>query len=70
MVPLLSSCMTNGHETNKVDKAIAQLPKVIDTSCRWSKYILVSKKDVLTDSTARQILAHNETLERLCRLPH
>lgn len=40
--------------------------KVIDTGCSWTGLILISKKDVLSDGTARQILAHNETWEANC----
>jgi hypothetical protein len=32
---------------------------VVDTGCNWTKAILPSTKDVLTDGTADQILAHN-----------
>lgn len=37
----------------------------IDVCGPW-RPILVSRQDQLTDQTARQILAHNETGERLC----
>ncbi|WP_245641414.1 hypothetical protein [Paraburkholderia bannensis] len=33
--------------------------RVIDSGCDWTKPILVSKTDILSDDTARQILAHN-----------
>lgn len=53
LVPLLSSCATNG--------------RVIEgNACAWARPILVSRQDVLTDPTARQILVHNETGRRLC----
>lgn len=54
LVLLLSSCATNG--------------RVIETAsgCAWARPILVSKADVLTDQTARQILAHNEAGRVLC----
>ena len=32
-------------------------------NCAWVEPILVSKEDVFTDSTAKQILIHNETWE-------
>jgi len=35
-------------------------------ACGPWRPILVSRGDVLTDGTARQILAHNETGRRLC----
>lgn len=53
LMTCVSGCSVNGH--------------VIDTSCAWAKPIILSKRDILTDNTARQILAHNETWERLCR---
>ena len=33
----------------------------------WVKPIYISKDDVLTEGTAKQILIHNETLENLDR---
>lgn len=36
------------------------------TDCAWAQIITVSKDDVLTDQTAREILAHNEKVEVLC----
>jgi len=36
------------------------------TSCGWVTIITVSRADVLTDETARQILAHNEKVEAIC----
>lgn len=36
------------------------------TECDWASPIRPSQSDVLTTATARQILAHNETGERLC----
>lgn len=36
------------------------------TSCGWVKVITVSRSDVLTDETARQILGHNEKVEAIC----
>jgi hypothetical protein len=35
--------------------------------CSWVKIITVSKADVLTDQTAREILAHNEKVETICQ---
>ena len=34
--------------------------------CAWVKIITVSKADVLTDQTAREILTHNESVEAIC----
>lgn len=35
-------------------------------SCDWAEPIRPSVEDVLSDETARQILTHNVTGERLC----
>jgi hypothetical protein len=40
--------------------------RVIDTACDWTKPIFVSKTDVISDETARQILAHNIAGEKNC----
>lgn len=58
MVLLLSACGINGPVLTE--------SKVVDTSCSWAKVILVSKKDSLTDGTARQVLAHNELVQKNC----
>lgn len=52
---LLANCATSGKEI-----------EVTDTSCQWVAPIYISKNDVLTDGTARQILAHNKTWETFC----
>jgi hypothetical protein len=53
---LVSGCETTGDGT-----------KFVDTGCTWSKPILVHRtQDVLTDETARQILAHNQTGAKRC----
>ena len=49
---LLTACATSGPATD---------------GCEWTRYILVGRQDVLTEDTARQILAHNETREQICR---
>jgi hypothetical protein len=41
-------------------------PATIDTACSWVKPIYISKDDVLTDDTARQILILDEQWERVC----
>lgn len=60
-VLLLMSCGTNGVGISK-----PPVVKVIDTACSWTNYIYISKDDVLTDGTARQILAYNETRQENC----
>ena len=36
------------------------------TSCAWMRPIYISKDDVLTEGTARAILAHNEAWAAVC----
>lgn len=52
---LLTACTTTGPEI-----------KIVDTSCDWTRPIYVSRSDILTDGTARQLLAHNETGAARC----
>lgn len=49
---LLTGCWTSGPVT--------------DGACGWVKPVYISRNDVLTDETARQILVHNETWEATC----
>ena len=39
---------------------------VATDSCAWIKVITVSRQDVLTDETARQLLQHNLKVEEIC----
>ena len=52
---LLTACVSGGRVT-----------EVVDAGCDWTRSIFVSQFDVLTDGTARQVLAHNETWARRC----
>jgi hypothetical protein len=38
----------------------------ISGACSWVKIITVSRQDVLTDQTAREILQHNLKVEEVC----
>jgi len=53
----LSGCSGIGRETKTV---------VIDSGCYWTKPIRISRADILTEATAEQILAHNETGAKRC----
>jgi predicted small secreted protein len=66
LATLLTACATNGRGINEV---IESKPVIIDTGCKWIQPIYVSKKDVLTDGTARQILAHDEIWAKNCEQP-
>ena len=39
---------------------------VVTDGCSWVQTITVSRQDVLTDQTAKEILAHNEKVEKFC----
>lgn len=49
---LLPACASGGHVT--------------DPACATWRPIFISRADVLTPETARQILAHNEAGARVC----
>jgi hypothetical protein len=51
----ISGCATNGRAT--------------DTACSWVRPIMISREDVLTEGTKRQIVSHNETWELVCEDP-
>ncbi len=59
-VSLLSACATSGPATETEPQVVTRT-RTIDTGCDWTRPIYVSKADVLTDGTADQIRAHNET---------
>ncbi|SIO61527.1 hypothetical protein [Paraburkholderia phenazinium] len=44
--------------------------RIIDTACDWTRPIYVSALDVLTDSTAQAILAHDEAGAAHCGWAH
>lgn len=44
----------------------AGLGPATDGGCAWSRPIYVSAADALTEDTAAQVLAHNETGARIC----
>lgn len=62
LVPLISSCGTIGQEPVKTPATAPEVQvktRIVDTGCDWTKAIYVSKGDVLSDETAKAILAHN-----------
>jgi hypothetical protein len=67
--PLLTSCATNGADQVKTPAAeplVQVKTRFVDTACDWTKPIFVSKGDVLTDETAKAILAHNLAGAKQC----
>ncbi|OZI26725.1 hypothetical protein CAL26_05225 [Bordetella genomosp. 9] len=68
LVLLLASCSTNGQpqQVQPVQPEVQVKTRIIDTGCDWTKPIFVDKGDVLSDGTAKQILAHNLAGARNC----
>ncbi|KVV57914.1 hypothetical protein WT49_02430 [Burkholderia territorii] len=66
---LSSSCATDGPATKAAapcEPQIVTKTRIVDTACDWARPIYVSKTDVLSDDTARQILAHNMAGAKNC----
>ncbi|MBB3011614.1 hypothetical protein [Cupriavidus alkaliphilus] len=40
--------------------------RVVDTACDWTRPIYLDKSDVLSDATAKAILAHNQAGAKAC----
>ena len=53
---LLTSCASTGVATKPTPS----------NGCEWARPIYVSSADVLSDATARAILAHDETWKAVC----
>lgn len=65
--PLLLSCAATGQsEPAAACAPIVLPPKIIDTGCDWMTPIFVSKTDVLSDATAKAILAYDKTGAAKC----
>lgn len=67
---LSSGCATDGPATKSpavpCEPQIVVKTRVTDTACEWTRPIYVSKTDVLSDDTARAILAHNMAGAKVC----
>ncbi|KML48101.1 hypothetical protein VL15_30515 [Burkholderia cepacia] len=67
---LSSSCATTGPATKPTaapcEPQIVTKTRIVDTACDWARPVYVSKTDVLSDDTARQILAHNMAGAKNC----
>lgn len=69
LAPLLISCAANGAgqaKTQAAEPLVQVKTRFVDTGCDWTKPIFVSKGDVLTDETAKAILAHNLAGAKQC----
>ncbi|VBB10607.1 hypothetical protein BSTAB16_0714 [Burkholderia stabilis] len=67
---LSSSCATTGSATKPsaapCEPQIITKTRIVDTGCDWTRPIYVSKTDVLSDETAKQLLAHNTAGAKNC----
>lgn len=59
---LLAGCQSYPTPTPEV----VTKTRVVDTACNWVKPIYPSKTDVLSDSTAAAILAHDQAGAKNC----
>jgi hypothetical protein len=68
IVMSLTSCAASGQETkaNTLESA-KSTTVVVDSACDWVQPIWISKSDVLTAETARQIYNHNESVNAACK---
>lgn len=67
--PLLLSCAATGQNEPvacEPETKIVTQTRVTDTSCDWLEPIFVSKTDVLSDATAKAILAYDKTGAAKC----
>lgn len=72
MALLLASCATNGPATSNAQSiadVVQTKPVVVDTACKWVNPIYISKADLLSEGTAKQILALNRTYVARCGEP-
>ena len=61
LAPLLSSCALIGRATDPTPvPQVVTNTRIVDTGCDWNQPIYISKQDVLTDETAREILEHDK----------
>jgi hypothetical protein len=64
-----SSCEMNGADPAMAPAAeslVQVKTRFVDNACDWPKPIYVSAADVLTDESAKAILAHNITGAKQC----
>lgn len=64
LLALLVGCAAPACPTTTPE--VVTKTRVVDTSCDWVKPIYLDKTDVLSDSTAKAILAHDEAGQKAC----
>lgn len=72
MALLQASCATTGpsEPVAPIEPEVVVHTRIVDTGCDWNDPIYVDKTDVLSDSTAKQILAHNKAGAAKCGWKH
>jgi hypothetical protein len=67
LIMMLTGCDTLKRKPDIEVTIPEERIKIIDNSCLWVKPVYISKNDVLTAGTARQILTLNEIWESQCQ---
>jgi hypothetical protein len=61
---LLAGCAATCPPT--VAPEVVTKTRIVDTGCDWVKPIYLDKSDVLSDATAKAILAHDQAGAKIC----
>jgi hypothetical protein len=61
---VLAGCATTCPPTPAPE--VVTKTRIVDTACDWVKPIYLDKADVLTDATAKAILAHDQAGAKEC----
>lgn len=62
----LTACSTTNGVSKAPEPQVVVQTRVVDTACDWTHPIYVDKADVLSDDTAKAILAHNRSGAKVC----
>ena len=63
VIPFILTLAACAHDT---PPQVIEKVRVVDTACEWTRPIYISRSDVLTDDTAKQIKTHNEAGAARC----
>lgn len=61
----LSACQTCPTVTAEPPEVVTKT-RIVDTACDWTRAIYLNKSDVLSDETAKAILAHDQAGAKAC----
>lgn len=64
LLPLLAACPATCPP--QAAPEVVTKTRIVDTGCDWTRPIYLDKSDVLSDSTAAAILAHNKSGAKNC----